>query len=128
MMKVSKYIKRKQQTGSLTNDTLLHSGAPIIRVGKGEAGKLCNVTRCQLPGAFFYNKSTQRYYCASCALAINDFRPTREDSLQMFGTQLLCEPYADALEIARQLNPEMADMYDYQAAHMTEIGKMWNNK
>ena len=125
-MKVSKYIKRKQQTGSLTFAPLHQGVSPAIKVGKGESGKLCNVTRCQLPGAIFYNKSTQKYYCAKCALNINDYRGTQEDCRKLYGTVMLCEPDAAALEIARQLTPEMADMYDYQVSHMIEIGKLWN--
>lgn len=38
---------------------------------KGVYGKNCNVTRCQKPGAVFYNFGSRAYYCRSCAEAIN---------------------------------------------------------
>lgn len=49
------------------------------RKDKGEAGGSCNVTACQRPNsAFYYNHSTQRHYCVSCARKIND--ANRRDS------------------------------------------------
>lgn len=38
---------------------------------KGHRLGSCNVTRCQQPGAFWYNKGTLAYYCTSCAHGIN---------------------------------------------------------
>jgi hypothetical protein len=43
------------------------------RADKGQPGGSCNVTACQRPdSAFFYNHSTQKHYCVSCARKIND--------------------------------------------------------
>ena len=56
---------------------------------KGEKGENCNVRSCQKPGAFYYNKSTRKYYCTSCALLINS--ANRQDSMELYGTPDLCE-------------------------------------
>lgn len=40
--------------------------------GKGEKGQRCNRTACQAPGAYWYNHSTHKYYCGTCADLIND--------------------------------------------------------
>ena len=46
--------------------------------GKGLKGENCNRTACQAPGAYWYNHSTQAYYCRTCADLIN--RANRHDS------------------------------------------------
>ena len=47
-----------------------HSGPN--RPDKGQFGGSCNVTACQLPNsATWYNYSTERYYCRTCALELN---------------------------------------------------------
>lgn len=46
--------------------------------GKGKKGENCNRTACQAPGAYWYNHSTQAYYCRTCADLIN--RANRHDS------------------------------------------------
>lgn len=49
------------------------------RSDKGQYGGSCNVTACQLPGsAFWFNHSTEKYYCDTCAWAIN--HANRDDS------------------------------------------------
>ena len=39
--------------------------------GKGEKGQRCNRSACQAPGAYWYNHSTQAYYCKTCSELIN---------------------------------------------------------
>lgn len=56
---------------------------------KGKKGGRCNVTACQEPGAWYFNKSTSAYYCRSCARDIN--RANRSDCMALYGTPLLCE-------------------------------------
>lgn len=57
---------------------------------KGLKGGSCNVTHCQKPNAFWYNKGTQKYYCAACADAIN-WPGGRADTMKIYGTPFLCE-------------------------------------
>ncbi len=57
---------------------------------KGKKGGKCNVTACQKPGANYYNKSTQKYYCADCAEEIN-WIGGRRDTMELYGVPLLCE-------------------------------------
>ena len=57
---------------------------------KGAKGGNCNVTACQKPGAMYYNKSTQKYYCKECADEIN-WPGGRADTMALYGTPLLCE-------------------------------------
>ena len=40
---------------------------------KGVKGGNCNRQACQKPGSFWYNRGTDRYYCAPCARAINNW-------------------------------------------------------
>jgi hypothetical protein len=42
-----------------------------VGTGKGVKGENCNRTACQAPGAYWYNHSTQAYYCGTCADLIN---------------------------------------------------------
>ncbi len=37
---------------------------------KGDKNGICNRTICDVPNALWYNKSTQKYYCQSCAIKI----------------------------------------------------------
>ena len=57
---------------------------------KGEKGGSCNRTACQQPNADYYNKATQKYYCYTCAEAIN-YEGGRALAMEVFGTPLLCE-------------------------------------
>lgn len=65
-----------------------HSGPN--RDDKGQYGGSCNVTACQLPdSAFWFNHSTLRYYCETCAKAINVANPPEADSfVQRLGHEL----------------------------------------
>lgn len=57
--------------------------------GKGELRGECARSACRSSPATWYNKSTQRYYCLACALAIN--RTNRRDAMELYGTEL-CVP------------------------------------
>lgn len=45
------------------------------KADKGKKAGSCNVTRCQRPGAVWYNRGTYAYYCGSCARRINEIPP-----------------------------------------------------
>ena len=71
--------------------TLLDMHGKNVLLGlKGVKGGRCNVTACQRPGAVYFNKSTLKYYCATCAEDIN-WSGGRADTLVLYGTELLCE-------------------------------------
>lgn len=40
---------------------------------KGVKGGNCNITACQSPGAHFWNKAMNRYYCHYCATDMHRF-------------------------------------------------------
>jgi hypothetical protein len=54
--------------------------------GKGDKGGECNRTHCKNPHAEFYNHSTRMYYCAECAVLLND--ANRTDAIRIFGHEL----------------------------------------
>jgi hypothetical protein len=46
-------------------------------IPKGTRGAACNRTSCQRPAsAFWYNRSTRKYYCEYCATRINRLNPS----------------------------------------------------
>lgn len=53
---------------------------------KGDHNELCNRTACSNRPATYYNHSTQKYYCISCAARINEYNAT--DALRLFGHDL----------------------------------------
>lgn len=71
---------------------------PPLKADKGELHGSCNRTCCQLPGADYFNQSTRKYYCAVCADLINDYEPTRRDSMQLYGNRDLCIKHPLELE------------------------------
>ncbi len=65
--------------GASEMDLLLPSWRTILALGKipkkGEQYGECNRTVCKQLGASWYNSSTQRFYCKSCAMKINEYNP-----------------------------------------------------
>lgn len=56
---------------------------------KGEYNQECNITSCQKPNsAVWYNHSTRKYYCSSCARRLNTDVFNKRDAMQMFGHEL----------------------------------------
>lgn len=49
------------------------------KADKGHRLGSCNVTRCQRPGAFWYNRVMRAWYCTGCAMHIN-YRPLEDGS------------------------------------------------
>ena len=63
---------------------------------KGNYGEDCNITSCQKPNsATWYNHSTQKYYCKSCAMRLNNDEYNKRDAMRMFGHNLLTEGKQD---------------------------------
>ena len=80
----------KKKTAAITMPKNNNPHAPKLFADKGKKGGHCNVTACQAPEAYYYNKSTQKYYCAYCAEQIN-WIGGRKDTMELFGVPLLCE-------------------------------------
>ncbi len=57
------------------------------KADKGKRLGSCNITRCQRPGAYWYNKVMDAWYCSECADGIN-YRPLDD------GTYLCTIDYA----------------------------------
>jgi len=59
---------------------------PALTPSKGKHGGNCNVTACQRPGAWFFNRGTNAYYCFDCAWDIHKFntRPNSDDGFVLF--------------------------------------------
>lgn len=56
---------------------------------KGELNGSCNITSCQKPNsATWYNHSTRKYYCPSCARRLNNDEFNKRDAMKMFGHDL----------------------------------------
>ena len=93
---------KKQRRGPYLSASLnrqSHEKPTVLRADKGLLGGSCNVTACQRPGAFMYNKSTKAYYCHDCATEIN-WPGGRELTMEIYGRPLLCEPlYPDDEEL-----------------------------
>ena len=53
---------------------------------KGEFEGLCNRTACQKPGAIYYNHSTKKYYCPTCADMLNKYN--KADAMRLYGHDL----------------------------------------
>ena len=59
------------------------------REDKGVHGGSCNVTACQLPAsAFWYNHSTRKYYCKTCADWLNNDKFNKADAARLFSHDL----------------------------------------
>lgn len=64
---------------------------------KGEYNQECNITSCQKPNsAVWFNHSTRKYYCPSCARRLNIDPFNARDAQAMFGhtlcTLVIIEP------------------------------------
>lgn len=70
-----------------------------VKPDKGLRGGSCNRRACQQPGANWFNRSTERYYCKPCALDINNFGPTQRDSLRLYGDVRLCVPVEEMNDV-----------------------------
>lgn len=74
---------------------------------KGEFKQECNRTACSNADAVFYNHSTRKYYCGTCATLIN--KVNRADAMRMFGHDLCIledgQEYTATLHQQEKKNP-----------------------
>lgn len=80
----------------------LQTDKPIGEL-KGEKGGNCNRSACQAPGAYWYNHSTQKYYCETCADVLNKDRFNAADAARLYGHPL-CTLDPDFASKARKGN------------------------
>lgn len=68
------------------------TGSPVL-VDKGDLGGECNRSECFMAPAFWFNKSTKKYYCQHCAFMINEAAPLNEvvcEKVEAFDYQKWC--------------------------------------
>ena len=59
---------------------------------KGELGGICNITSCTTGlKANFFNHSTRKYYCFTCAMRLNQDYFNKRDAMRLYGHDL-CTP------------------------------------
>lgn len=58
---------------------------------KGEYNGSCNRSDCLKSGATWYNHSTRKYYCASCANWLNTDKFNKQDAMELYGHDLCTE-------------------------------------
>jgi hypothetical protein len=59
---------------------------------KGVLNGKCNITSCQKPNsATWFNHSTRKHYCPSCARRLNNDEFNKRDAMRMFGHDLCTE-------------------------------------
>lgn len=88
--------------------------APRLAMDRGVFGGSCNITHCQRPNsATWFNHSTRKYYCPSCARTLNFDHFNRKDAMEMWGHFLCTEgerieaaSYAEIHEHYRKLHEE----------------------
>ena len=91
----------------------LEDRPPQNAADKGEFGGSCNITHCQRPNsATWFNHSTRKYYCRSCAHDLNYDSFNRREALEMWGHLLCTEGKYDPDTDYRKLHDEHAARKD----------------
>jgi hypothetical protein len=83
---------------------------------KGDYRGTCFRSACSNVGAFFFNQSTQKYYCRGCAEVIN--RMNHEDSMQLYGSEL-CLDRTPGNQITRKGIPSIFNTLNQNAEILT---------
>jgi hypothetical protein len=69
---------------------------PVTQSDKGEYMGRCNRTSCvKEEPALWYNHSTRRYYCSTCADLLNTDKFNQADAQKLFGHDLCTEGQYD---------------------------------
>jgi hypothetical protein len=68
----------------IMSETVIKDPSPTLE--KGDLGAECNRTVCSNSSATYYNHSTQKHYCKSCAMLIN--LHNKADAHRMYGHDL----------------------------------------
>ena len=56
---------------------------------KGEHNQECNITRCDNKEAVYFNHSTRKNYCKSCAEMLNNDEFNKRNAQKLYGHELL---------------------------------------
>lgn len=92
---------------------------------KGVLGKLCYRSVCDNDEALYYNKSTKKHYCRSCASIIND--ANRADAYRFYGTEL-CQLSKEVDKDGKYpINPESELMDDAGLDYKDNMRSMTDN-
>lgn len=83
---------------------------PEPKAEKGDKGGECNRTHCKNPDADFYNHSTRMYYCAECAVLLND--ANRADAMRIYGHELCTLEEAKSPESSYDLLVKISGQLD----------------
>lgn len=80
--------KDLKKGSSVKSDISPADGKPMLSavLDKGEYDAECNRTACVSKNAKWFNHSTRKYYCRSCAEKINLYN--RQDAYRLFGHDL----------------------------------------
>lgn len=86
-------VKTKHAQRAIQRNVNLRADTPVPpnKPDKGLFGGSCNRRACQRPGADWFNHSTRRYYCRSCAHTLNTDPFNARDAQEMYGHQLCTE-------------------------------------
>lgn len=90
---------------------------------KGDYNQECNITSCQKPNsATWYNHSTRKYYCESCAERLNNDEFNKRDAMRLYGHDLCTEekPTLSIYEIQIPVTSQT------QADRLKQICLDWN--
>jgi hypothetical protein len=81
-----------KETEQKDNKAFAIHGVSSSADDKGELNGKCNITRCQKPNsATWYNHSTRKHYCQSCASRLNNDEFNSRYAMRMFGHDLCTE-------------------------------------
>lgn len=64
----------------------------MCNCSKGEYGQGCNRTACSKGDAFYYNKSTKKFYCVDCAHLINRMNTDYHGGLLVVKVEDITQP------------------------------------
>lgn len=77
-----------------------------LKIDKGYFGGSCNRTACQKDkSAFYFNHSTEKYYCTECANTINRMNP---EAMEIYG-HVLCTHGKNEKNLEVAPKPEVDD-------------------
>jgi len=80
---MSRKIKRTKIKRAVKKTTVFDPAKPT-KPAKGEAFGECNRTACSAGPAIYFNKSTRKHYCVSCAMDIQEFENTQPEPFCLF--------------------------------------------